>query len=175
MKVILRYNRLPKPRGQWRYGLRYEVGLQISREELETLAPMIELRWPVDPDIALYRHPQRWRSERSDVVVRYYHGGPMGWGPGHVDHDTCVLYISNAQLVLSETAYFEAAAQREQYITLLHHVAATLRAYLEAWWVEHAPVEGDPSPTVHEWSVPADAMDQPQGRVLRLAKGGAGE
>jgi hypothetical protein len=168
MHVQLRYQRLPKPRGGWRYPLEYFLGVVFrdaaERNALEfsrTIAVTAVRPVAGPPDITA----ASWIAGGAQIR---YEGIPYYLRLSRTD-DVVEIAMTLASYGRRDTVHFLTAAHRELFVGVLHEWYAQLRKAVAEWWAgEAAPVEGDVAPTILEYDpeeVPAAA---PVGAVRRI-------
>jgi hypothetical protein len=171
MRVQLRYQRLPKPRGGWRYPLEFSLGVVYRDDaERESLAYDLSLtlvaRRPVDgpPPIGDGRWLSMYTTVRADGTPYWLR---LGRTDGHVDLGVRMVVTGQRLSEISATVYLLTAAHRELFIGVLHEWYEQFQAHVRAWWQgEAVPVAGDVSPTLLEYNPEEDLPSAVNGHAV---------
>jgi hypothetical protein len=135
MKIVLKYQRHPKPRGGWRYPLWIYLACEWDNGEAERLNPM----WTVNAShdtLQTYQYPslrkndRLWWNFRSNVASSF----TIKPEPPYNEH-------------INLTAYYNTRADREIAIEWFHHIATLVRERAQTWLAEHEEESGDPQET----------------------------
>jgi hypothetical protein len=142
MVVTLKWRRLPRKRGGWRFGLSFSLQVEYGEEEKKELAP----DWSVE--ISTGNAPRFWsdpRQKNTEVGAiplrirnnnsRLLHSSQDGWGVrGKITPETTLG---------GKEIYFDSAGEREEFIAFLHRVRDAVKKRAQDWWHENPPVPGD--------------------------------
>lgn len=160
MRVALKYQRLPKPRGGWRFGLTVEVRVEYKDAEWQALAPYWTIEVKLATPLYFYTLPRRGSgyNEYLDCVrLRVI--------DSRRELDRWICSWSFSPWVSSGIVYFDSEADRNRAIELGRTIADRARQAAMAFWHENAPVEGDEAP-IEEVSV-FDEDQSDQQEVMR--------
>lgn len=167
MKVVLKYERLAKPRGGWRYGLDLTLRVEISQSEVEELAPdwLINMDWP--KTVGAYSSARR---DKKDVIgfARRSDGRYVLSCYGNTSSVHFYYYPQDTDTWPgAPVVYFNTSAEREEFIRGATEWARTLRDGIVRWLAENTAVTGDAVPTVVEHEISDDV--QKRTRMIRIS------
>lgn len=151
MKVILKYQRLPKPRGSWWYGIKWSFLVQYSEDERAKLNPSWSFRFDEETVKCSTRCKGDFYPMNISLTVQPNTGLP--------DH----------RFPQGTEWYFKSAEDRAAFIVSLHKMRdAAVQAHL-TWWNANPPDEGEADETVSLVLCEGDSITRLEGDSARMA------
>ena len=152
MRVVLKYRRLPKPRGGWRYGLWFLFRVEYSEREREELNPTWEWKGDItniitDPDtgkkIPVSKSPKA-NHEDWWLHKTFLSAEGCSLSPYNLNNVNYHVHVKvTPQTDVEATVYFLHPEWREKFIEALHFIQREVAETANRWWHEHPPHPGD--------------------------------
>jgi hypothetical protein len=142
MKATLRWRRLEKPRGGWRFGLEFYFRVEYSEEERDALKP----DWvaTVEADGATTLRAAAAREDAAKTSIPFKHGKR---GDFHFSTESGKVKVYPCTLA-EKTVFFDSEQERDRFVTFLQKIVSETVRVAEDWWSQNPPVPGDEQESV---------------------------
>lgn len=186
MKVEFEFQRLDKPLGGWRYGLKMAVRVVMTEEEEQSLGALWGLTFDLKPlgwPEKAYLTPRQMAGEPACFIVNQllFSGcqrellcravGRQWSRILHKYSDRTLTITMAANEWPGATLYFEKPEEVELAILCGRELAKALAESITQWLEEHRAEPGDASPTIEEFHIGSNTTAPVEARrVIRRAE-----